>query len=162
MGSKGKKWLERGRELKKKKAKGKAAKEAESDSDEDAVGTKISAVALFNDTPYIYDTGASHHFMCHKSAFQSSKKRSKPFKFDQAVGAMVLTKQGTARTRFGKLELHLHDALYSPTSSCNIISTARLERLGNIIMDTEKEVLILRHKSRPSQPIARIVKKNSV
>lgn len=125
IGPKGKKWLEKGRELEKKNGRGKAAKEADSESDEDVVGTRVSAVALFNDTPYIYDTGASHHFMCHKSVFQSLEKRPKPFKFNQAVGAMVLTKQGTARIRFGNLELDLHDALYSPTSSCNIISAAR-------------------------------------
>ncbi|KAI0992945.1 hypothetical protein K3495_g15239, partial [Podosphaera aphanis] len=49
-----------------------------------------------NKIPIIYDTGASHHFMPVKSMFSKIHKRSKPFRFDQAVGASSLTEQGTA------------------------------------------------------------------
>ncbi|KAI0994578.1 hypothetical protein K3495_g13602 [Podosphaera aphanis] len=130
------------------KGKGKAralAGESNSvNSDSDSEGTAIAAMCASrsNIIPSLYDTGASHHFIPSKSDFVSLRERSRPFKFDQAVGEMSLKYQGTARLKIGCLRLKLQDCLYSPNSSCNIISAVRLQRLGNIVPDLDNTMLV--------------------
>ncbi|KAI0993118.1 hypothetical protein K3495_g15066, partial [Podosphaera aphanis] len=122
----------------------------------------LVAYAHANENPTIYDTGASHHFVAQKKLFSELKLSPKPFKFDQAVGAASLELQGNAQLKFGKIIFKLHDALYSPKSSCNIVSAGRLERLSNIFADFNKSLLIQKRSKEPSRPIARLVRKNDV
>lgn len=81
-----------------------------------------------NKIPLLYDTGASRYFISSKRNFTSLYKRSRQFNFDQAVGAMSLTYQDTAVIKVGALKLQLRDTLYSPNSTCNIISAGRLQK----------------------------------
>lgn len=131
-------------------------------SDSDSEGTAIAAICAFssNKIPSLYDTGASHHFLPSKQDFVSLRERSRPFKFDQAIGEMSLKYQGTAHLRIGSLKLKLQDCLYSPNSSCNIISAVRLQRLGNIIPDFNNTTLVQKQNGQPDKPVARLISRN--
>lgn len=135
-----------------------------SDSDSDSEDTAIFGMCASrsNEIPSLYDTGASHHFVPSRSDFISLRERSRPFKFDQAVGAMSLKYQGTARLKIGFLKLKLQDCLYSPNSSCNIISAVRLQRLGNVVPDCDNTMLVQKQKGQPDKPVARLIPKNDV
>lgn len=128
---------------------------------EDSVGMAASAHSTHTHL-VIYDTGASHHFVPCESMFRNMHSRHKPLRFDQAVGDMQLTKQGVARITIGKLVIDLHDALYSPKSSCIIISAGRLQRLGNITCDADMTRLIMCKPNHEETPIAELLCKNDV
>ncbi|KAI0994885.1 hypothetical protein K3495_g13296 [Podosphaera aphanis] len=146
---------------KRKKNKGKGAAIATDIDSEDEVGVTIAS-ARINEIPTIYDTGASHHFISQKKLFSDLKPCPKPFRFDQAIGAASLLEKGNAQLKFGSTILHLHDALYSPNSSCNIVSAGRLERLSNLFPDFNKSLLILKRSGNPNRPVANLVRKNDV
>lgn len=93
----------------------------------------------------IYDTGASHQFVNDKSMFLSIKKTDKPFNFDQAVGSSSLDSSGMAVLTFRIFKFRLHDTFCSPSSTCNMVSAGRLERISNIFPNYDKMVLIKRH-----------------
>lgn len=161
VGPKAEKWLSKGKG--KGKAKASIQENIEDGESEYSESVNISAAAISgNKMPFIYDTGASHHFVSMKSAFINLHERIHPFRFDQAVGAMALTKEGIAHIKLGKFRLDLHNTLYSPKSSCNIISAGRLERLGGITIDPVKRFLVRKNKGQPDMPIARIIQKNDV
>ncbi|KAI0997539.1 hypothetical protein K3495_g10647 [Podosphaera aphanis] len=115
-----------------------------------------------NKVPIIYDTGASHHFMPVKSMFSKIHKRSKSFRFNQAVGASSLTEQGTALIKLGCHNLYLHECLYSPGSASGIISARRQKRIANIHPDYFTNVLIRHVNGSPDQPTARLALINDV
>ncbi|KAI0991736.1 hypothetical protein K3495_g16451, partial [Podosphaera aphanis] len=100
--------------------------DSSSEAGMDDVAIAATAAAL-NTTIAIYDTGASHHFVPRESMFSDISIRSNPIKFDQAVGSTLLTKQGTARVSIGDITFELRETLYSPKSSCIIISAGRLQ-----------------------------------
>ncbi|KAI1004735.1 hypothetical protein K3495_g3485 [Podosphaera aphanis] len=128
---------------------------------EDKAGVVIAS-ARINETPTIYNTGASHHFISQKKLFSDLKPCPKPSRFNQAIEAASLLEKGNAKLNFGSTILHLHDALYSPNSSCNIVSTGRLERLSNLFPDFNKSLLILKRSGNPNNPVANLVRKNDV
>ncbi|KAI0997883.1 hypothetical protein K3495_g10305, partial [Podosphaera aphanis] len=128
----------------------------------DAGITASASTSSSNKIPIIYDTGASHHFMPVKSMFSKIHKRSKPFRFDQAVGASSLTEQGTALIKLGCHNLYLHECLYSPGSASGIISAGRLKRIADIQPDYSTNVLIRQVNGYPDQPIARLALINDV
>ncbi|KAI1003691.1 hypothetical protein K3495_g4519 [Podosphaera aphanis] len=121
-----------------------------------------ASTSYSNKVPIIYDTGASHHFMLVKSMFSKIHKRSKPFRFDQAVGASSLTEQGTALIKLGCHNFYLHECLYSPGSASGIISEGRLKRIAYIQPDYSTNVLIKHVNGSPDQPIARLALINDV
>lgn len=103
--------------------------EVQSDDDDDRTRGDVvqrAATAQLKDR-YLYDTGASHHFVKSEDSFLTLSELDKPFKFDQVVGVSTLTHQGTCQVTIGNVELKLKDALYSPNSSCNIVSAVRLK-----------------------------------
>ncbi|KAI0992897.1 hypothetical protein K3495_g15287 [Podosphaera aphanis] len=135
----------------------------DSDSEsEDGVAVAASASSSSNTRFANYDTGASHHFVPCESMFRDIFTRHKPIKFDQAVGKTSLTRQGTARIVIGSTTLDLHDCLYSPNSSCIIISAGRLQRLGSITPDDNMTTLARRTPQGQCIPIARLIRKNDV
>lgn len=131
---------------------------SDSDSNSDSGHISLSAVARASTmnlkNRLLYDTGASHHFMRHKSDFLSMKKLSKPFEFDQAVGNSKLSYQGSCLVKIGNLTLKLSNVLYSPRSSCDIISAVRLKEDHGIVVANRNENLI--YISGPDRPIARL------
>lgn len=118
--------------------------------------------ARINENLTIHDTGASYHLISHKKLFSDLKPCLKPFKFDQAVSAASLLEQGNAQLSFGKNIFYLTDALYSPNSSCNIVSAGRLERLSNIVPDYSKSLLVQVQNEKSNRPVAHLVRKNEV
>ncbi|POS83272.1 hypothetical protein EPUL_004396 [Erysiphe pulchra] len=131
-------------------------------SDSDSEDSILVASARANEISTIYDTGASHHFVSQKNFFCDLKSCSKPFKFDQAVGAASLHQRDNAQLKLGNTTFHLHDALYSPNSSCNIISAGRLERLSNIVADFNKSLLIQMRNEQCPKLVAYLTRKNDV
>ena len=75
------------------------------DSESDSGGVIIAASSRMNESVTLYDTGALHHFVPHRSMFSEVNRSPKPFKFDQAVGTRQLCKQGTATLKIGTLSL---------------------------------------------------------
>ncbi|KAI1000751.1 hypothetical protein K3495_g7446 [Podosphaera aphanis] len=118
--------------------------------------------AAHNETIAIYDTGALHHFVPCESIFSESFTKSKPIKFDQAVGDTVFTRQGTAHVTIGQVTFELRDSLYSPRSSCIIFSAGRLQRLGGIIPDKNMTTLIRKRPDNQDIALARLTRKNDV
>ncbi|POS82225.1 hypothetical protein EPUL_006458 [Erysiphe pulchra] len=119
------------KQLKKNKGKAKASlgdmdedtgPEEDRDRDYFALSAVARASSMKNKNRLLYDAGASHHFMRNKSDFVNLKKLFKPFGFDQAVRNSKLMYQGICLLQVGNLTLDLKNALYSPESSCNIIS----------------------------------------
>ncbi|KAI0994963.1 hypothetical protein K3495_g13218, partial [Podosphaera aphanis] len=145
--------------------KGKGSKRASiriaaEDSGSESEGDQISvcklaraASASLMKNPLLYDTGASHHFVRCKSDFVSLRKLHKPFKFDQAVGASTLTYQGTSRIAIGNQTFELRDSLYSPKSSCMIISAGRLKEQHGLVAANGNELLI---QIKDKKPVARL------
>ncbi|KAI0998773.1 hypothetical protein K3495_g9424 [Podosphaera aphanis] len=129
---------------------------------EDGVAVAACASSSSNTRFAIYNTGASHHFVPCESMFRDIFTRHKPIKFDQAVGKISLTRQGTARIVIGSINFDLHDCLYSPNSSCIIISAGRLQRLGSITPDDNITTLTRRTPQGQCIPIARLIRKNDV
>ena len=155
--------------IKRNKGKAKATLEskydnsvASSDSDNVALGAVARAASLRIKNRLLYDTGASHHFIRNKSDFLSIKKLSKPFEFDQAVGKTKLVHQGTCRLKLGNLSLNLIDALYSPESSCNIVSAVRLKEDHGIVAANRNEILVIANNNGPDKPIARLINSEGV
>lgn len=139
------------------------AKYDNDDSDEDSEGGLIiAATSSLNEYRSIYDIGASHHFVPSKSSFAFINKTNKPFRFDQAVGASTLNSLGTAHIKIGSLTLELHDALFSPNSSCNIISAGRLERISGILPDYKNMLLVRQLPKENDQPVAKLICQNDV
>lgn len=71
-----------------------------SDSEVEDINTRAGshvtkASSLINNL-FLYDTGASYHFIRNKCNFISIHKLEKPFKFDQAIGESSLKYQGTS------------------------------------------------------------------
>ncbi|CAJ2645140.1 unnamed protein product [Trifolium pratense] len=131
-------------------------------SDSDSSGVMIAASSRFNESLTIYDTGASHHFVNDKSMFLTIKKTDKPFKFDQAVGSSSLDSTGMSVLTIGNLKLKLHDAIYSPSSTCSIVSAGRLERISNIVPNYDEMILIKRNSHQHHEAIAKLIRKNDV
>lgn len=133
---------------------------SDSESDSDSGHISLSAVARAStmklNNRLLYDTGASHHFMRNKSDFLSMKKLSKPFEFDQAVGNSKLSYHGSCRVKIGSLTLKLSNVLYSPKSSCDIISAVRLKEDHGIVAANRNENLIYTNISGPDTPIAKL------
>ena len=152
------------RKLIKKKHKAKAARRkiGSSDGNESSVSDEfcLSAVArastLKMNERLLYDTGASHHFFRHKSDFVNLKKLSKPFEFDQAVGNHKLSHHGTCHLQIGSKKVNLHNVLYSPGSSCNIVSAVRLKNDHGIVASRSNEILVLINNHGPDIPIAKL------
>lgn len=142
--------------------RGKGAAVLELDSDTDTEGAIIAATSRANKIRTINDTGASHHFVPSKTSFTMIKTCAKPFNFDQAVGASSLNSQGTAILNMGKLSIKLRDALYSPSSMCNIVSAGRLERISSIMPDYTRSLLVLKNSEGHTTPIARLARENDV
>lgn len=165
VGPKGQKWL-MNQEIKKNEAgKGKGKSAVDPDDNVDSNGgvmLGVAASASFNRIPYIYDTGASHHFVPMRNAFIKLQTRPSPFKFDQAVGEASLSLQGTAKITIGTLNLQLQDCLFSPNSSSVIISAGRLHRIANILPDYSRNLLVYFRKERDPIPIASLVLLNDV
>ncbi|KAI0991075.1 hypothetical protein K3495_g17112, partial [Podosphaera aphanis] len=88
--------------------------------------------------------------------------RHKPIKFDQAVGSTSLTKQGTARIRIGGVLFDLRKSLYSPHSSCIIVSAGRLQKYSAIVPNKNMTQLIRNISQNQQIPIAQLVQKNNV
>lgn len=128
----------------------------DSDSDCFALSAVARASSIKLKNCLLYDTGASHHFMRNKSDFFSMKKLSKLFEFDQAVGNSKLSYQGSCRVKIGSLTLKLSNVLYSPNSSCDIISAVRLKEDHGIVPANRNENLIYTNTSGPDTPIARL------
>ncbi|KAI0993070.1 hypothetical protein K3495_g15114, partial [Podosphaera aphanis] len=147
------------------KGKGKQIASAinnDSDSGPDSGGVVIAATSRINKFSTLYDTGASHHSLIHKSYFREINQSFKPFKFDQAIGSKVLDQQGDAVVKVGSLKLNLRDALFSPESSCNIISAGRLERFSHIVADFSNSLLVQKLPNGESTPVASLQRKNDV
>ncbi|KAI0994848.1 hypothetical protein K3495_g13334 [Podosphaera aphanis] len=105
------------------------------DSDEEDVVVAARAMsATSNEYVTIYDTGASHHFVPCKYFFMYLTTRSTPFQFDQVVVSSSLTTQSSAIVTIGDIKFKLQNALYSPKSSCIIISAGKLHRLGSSLV----------------------------
>ncbi|KAI0992889.1 hypothetical protein K3495_g15295, partial [Podosphaera aphanis] len=153
---------QKGNHSRKGKGKGNVALEYESNNSDSETDGIIVACSRLNTNRTIYDTGASHHFITCEKLFCDMQKLSKPFKFDQAVGNTCLNRQGTAKLKIGSIVIKLHEALYSPSSSCNIVSAGRLQRLANVYANNDKSLLIQRHTSGPDVPISRLLCKNDV
>ena len=100
-----------------------------------------SGISITRDS-FIWDSGASNHFINKRSAFSSLNKLETPFTFDQAIDKTSLNYAGTALITIGKLNLLLGDALYSPKSSINLISAGRAFRLAKISEDCKAGLLI--------------------
>lgn len=135
------------------------------DSSDEDIGSDspvVASISSSNKTRLLYDTGASHHFVPNKECFVTFTKRSRKFKFDQAVGSTSLTHHGTASLRLGNFNLELHHALYSPKSSCVILSAGRLERKANIVIDHSNTRLVQRFEGEPDREVARLARKNDV
>ncbi|KAI0995709.1 hypothetical protein K3495_g12471 [Podosphaera aphanis] len=128
----------------------------ESINDIDTGNSKVARIspASLHKNPLLYDTGASHHFVCSKHDFLTLAKLRKPFKFDQAIGTSVLTHQGTSCVRIGNEILELKESLYSPNSTCTIISAGRLKEQHGIVAVSANELLV---KMENNQPVARLV-----
>lgn len=141
--------------------------EISEESDTSCEGLNLSKVARISSavkckSTFLYDTGASHDFARDIKDFVTIQKLSKPFRFDQAIGNSVLTQQGTIRAKIGALILDLTQTLYSPDSSCNIISAVRLKREHKIVAAVENKLLVKVSDNRPDIPIARLVDKDGV
>lgn len=152
------------KQLKKMKGKARAAREnLESSRDGDYSSSEefgLSAVArastLQMRNHLLYDTGASHHFFRHKNDFVNLEKLSKPFEFDQAVGNHRLSHHGTCSLRIGSTTVNLRNVLYSPGSSCNIVSAVRLKNDHGIVAANRNEILVLINNHGPDMPIAKL------
>ena len=110
VGPRAKKWIEKGKQL---KGKGKAVLEDEDETEDETPdgGTCLSAAMIENESPYIYDTGASHHFVSQKKFFSDLNSCPRPFRFDQAIGTVSIQQQGKAQLKFGNVTLQLNNAL---------------------------------------------------
>lgn len=128
----------------------------DTDGDNDSVGMAASAHTA-NTRHIIYDTGALHHFVRCESMFRNMYIRQKPLRFDHAVGITHLTKQGVAEISIGDLHFDLSDLLYSPKSSCIIISAGRLQRLGKITSNSDMTRLIISNADHEEVPIAKLI-----
>lgn len=132
---------------------------SESDSDSDCVG--LSAVARASSSKFnnrlLYDTGASHHFMRKKGDFLFLKNLRKPFEFDQAVGNSRLSYQESCQVTIGNVTIELSNVLYSPESSCDIISAVRLKEDHGIVAANQMETLIRTNASPPNEAIAKLM-----
>ncbi|KAI0996350.1 hypothetical protein K3495_g11829 [Podosphaera aphanis] len=137
--------------------------DSDSDSDlEDGVAVAAAASPSSNSHIAIYDTGASHHFVPRESTFCDIHTRHKPIKFDQAVDQTALTRQGTAQFIVGNFTLDLRECLYSPQSSCIIISAGRLQRYGSIVSNDNMTLLLSKLPQGESIAIAKLTRKNDV
>lgn len=105
---------------------------------------KLARVASVspNKIPLLYDTGASHHFVRCEKDFVRMNKLRKPFRFDQAVGKSTLTHQGVSRVTIGDQTLDLEESLFSPNSTCNIISAGWLKEQHGIVAAQLNELLV--------------------
>ena len=135
--------------------------DTESDDDDSHGGVGLELVhratsAQIRDCP-LYDTGALHHFMKNENAFLSLSKLKTPFKFDQAVGVSTLSHKGTCHLSIGKMTLKLNNALFSPGSSCSIISAVRLKDDHIIVSAQQNELLVYDDGTSPVRPVARLV-----
>lgn len=143
-----------------------AAKKDDSSSDEDeseddelyiSSAAVCKSAASTKSDQLLWDTGSSLHFIKSKHLFTNLEKMAKPLEFDQAVGAASIKYQGTAIIKIGRNTLKLKGALYSPKSSCNIISAGRMERIAKLI---RKNDLLIHNES--GSPFARLAKKGDV
>lgn len=135
-----------------------AVNDEDSDESDDSDGLYVSkvtkvATASLQNNPLLYDTGALHHFIRSKKDFIFLQNLSKPFKFEQAVGKSVLTQKGNCRISIGQSTLELSDALFSPDSSCNILSAVKLKKEHGIVAANENELLV---RKSDNTPVARL------
>ncbi|POS82469.1 hypothetical protein EPUL_006638, partial [Erysiphe pulchra] len=130
-----------------------------SDSHSDNIGLSAVARASYSKSNnyLLYDTGASHHFMRKKTDFLFLKKLRKPFEFDQAVGNSNLSYKGNCRVKIGTVTLELSDVLYSPKSSCDILSAVRLKEDYGIVAANQNEILIDTNAPGSNMPIAKLI-----
>ncbi|KAI0991688.1 hypothetical protein K3495_g16499, partial [Podosphaera aphanis] len=165
VGPQGDRWRAN-RELASRNGNGNRASEtAGQDDSENEDGVVVAARAMpanSNEYVTIYDTGASHHFVPCKSFFVTLTNRSSPFHFDQAVGNSSLSMQGSAVITIGATNFKLQNALYSPKSSCIIISAGKLHRLGSITADYQRSMLVRQAADKEDIPIASLVRRNDV
>ena len=146
----------------------KEASESESEASVESINRLSAALPLVSSAKQdsddcltsdsiIYDSGASRHFIRSKSAFQKLQRLQNPFRFNQAINEGCLKYGGTAKIRFGDLRLKLEDSLYSPHSTCSLLSAIRMERIGG--MHQEGLYLI---STAEAKPVARLVRINDV
>ncbi|POS85479.1 hypothetical protein EPUL_002299 [Erysiphe pulchra] len=101
-------------------------------SDSDSSGVMIAASSRFNESLTIYDT---------------------------TVGSSSLDSTGTSLLTIGNLRLKLHDAIYPPSSTCNIVSAGRLGRISNIVPNYDEMILIKRNSHKHNTG-AKLIQKN--
>ncbi|KAI0992451.1 hypothetical protein K3495_g15734, partial [Podosphaera aphanis] len=74
------------------------------------LAASVSGFQITRDT-FIWDSGASNHFINSRSAFVNLAKLENPFIFDQAIHKTSLNYGGTAHVKIGNLNLELTEAL---------------------------------------------------
>jgi hypothetical protein len=108
---------------------------------------------LTNDS-IIYDTGSSRHFIRKKSLFDNLTKLDDKFHFSQAVSEASLSYEGTAILQLGNYRIKLRKALYSPRSTCSLLSAGRLQRIGGVY---QEGAYLVKRKNGDTKKIARLV-----
>ena len=129
------------------KGKGKKAAAAVTNSDEntepepdseDEVSDGTSGAAIvamssknINSNSIMLDSGTSYHFFNNRSYFSDLSRRDKPVSFSQAIGHATCTHSGTVtitmKNKKGEEStITMSNCLYSPHSSCNLISAGKL------------------------------------
>ncbi|KAI1008104.1 hypothetical protein K3495_g126 [Podosphaera aphanis] len=142
----------------KEKSRGDFAIEGSDDSSDEDKGVSVSklargASASLTKNPLLYDTGASHYFVCCEKDFVHLRKLHKPFQFDQAVGTSRLMYQGVSRITIGSQTLDLEESFFSPNSTCTIISVGRLKKQHGIVAAESNKLLV---RMKDIQPVARL------
>lgn len=115
----------------------------------------ISAKSIFEHVLNVREEGANTHWETSVRELLMTKLR-KPFEFDQAVGNSRLSYQGNCQAKIGNVSIELTNVLYSPESSCDIISAVRLKEDHGIVVANQMETLTRTYAAGLNEPIAKL------
>lgn len=151
---------------KEKKKKQKVASAREDSSEESGSSSTVTFAVVKSAGPrltrhtWIFDTGAGRHFCNNKRLFKSLHSVA-PVKLDQAVGTTVIDRAGDVKIRLSTgHKMLLKNVLYSPKSSCNLMSAGTLRRKSGVYVNTHTNEL--HDPSKDHKTIGRVIHCNDL